>query len=420
MILQKTNKLALMLSIFSIFTTNIFAAEIISASDIPTGFAGINWKTKAKNVQTVSTKTDLVNYAKKGGYIIYVDGIIDMSDGMLPTEGGASSAALDTFVANKSSYKNYESFKTAYAASCRTSTNDKSSTASESSLGSTLWTLNKAYGEIIKLNIASNTTIIGLTNQSGIKGGTIQINSASNIVIRNLSIQDAYDPFPHHEKNDGFNAQWDGIGIQGTSSNIWIDHCTIADTLHISTVSNSDSVKEKWQTYDGLCDMKGDVKNITISFCKFEEHDKTMLIGSSDSDGSNKTRTITISNNYFYNCGQRLPMVRNSQIHLLNNFYSAEKPYYSQQYAVGVRKEALIVAENNYFDSGIKYSFKDSDGTLFISENADNSSSGKKSTTSSSQPFSPSSAYSYTKVSAEDAKELALKSAGAGILSVEK
>lgn len=346
--------------------------------------------------------------------------MIDMSNGYLPSSGGTGTSNLDSLVKSNTSskYSSYTSFRDAYAKGCSTSTDDKSSSSPSSSLGKYLWACSKAYGEIIKLNIASNTQIIGLTSSSGIKGGMINISSVSNVALRNLTIQDAYDPFPHHEKNDGYNAQWDCVVIQGSSSNIWIDHCTFQDTMTCTSVKTGGSTSEKWQTYDGLCDMKGSVKNIVVSYCKFQNHDKTMLIGSSDSDGSNSTRTVTLHHNYFYNCGQRLPMVRNTKLHLFNNYYQASSPTYTQQYAVGVRKNALIIAENNYFDSGIKYSFKDSDGTLYLSGNTDNSSGGCKSSKSSSKPFSVS--YSYSAETASSAKSTVTSKAGAGKLSVSK
>jgi pectate lyase len=182
-----------------------------------------------------------------------------------------------------------------------------------------------------------------------------------------------------------------------------------------TTVKTGGSTSEKWQTYDGLCDMKGSIKNITVSWCKFQDHDKTMLIGSSDSDGSNSTRTITIHHNYFYNCGQRLPMVRNSKIHIFNNYYHASSPRYTQQAAVAVRAGALVVSENNTFSSGIKYSFKTqsgSTGTLYSSGDSDSSSGGSQVSKSSSKPFTP--GYSYTLDSASTAKSNVSSNAGAG------
>lgn len=410
------------------FTVNVqeasSACNVISVSDIPVGYASIDTSKFAKSI-TVSTKKDLVNYAKKGGYVIYVKGMIDMSDGMLPTSGGGSTTALDSFVAENTSksYTSYTAFRDAYAGQCSSSTDDKSSSSSATALSKSLWAMNKAYGDKIKLSPASNTAIIGLDSSSGIKGGTIQISEKSNIVIRNLTIQDAYDPFPHHEKGDGFNAQWDGIAIQGDCSNIWIDHCTIKDTMKYVEVTTKNG-KEKWQTYDGLCDIKGSGEGITVSYCKFYNHDKTMLIGSSDSEGNNSVRKVTLHHNYFLNCGQRLPMVRNTTIHIFNNYYDFESSaFYSSSYAVGVRKNAVIYAENNYFGSGINYSFRNSDGKLYSIGNTDKSKNGCNSTVTGSSLFSSAvNAYDYSSVleSAADAKSTVESNAGVGVWTVRK
>lgn len=405
-------------------TSSVVATNVIKASDTPTGYASTSWSTSASTAVTVSTKSDLVKYAKTGGYIIYVNGMIDMSEGYLPSKAGGTSDSLDSLVKSKtaSAYTTYSAWKDAYAAACSTSTEDGEKDSSNSSLYTTLWTLNNAYKAIIQLNIASNTTIIGLTDESGIKGGTLSISGVQNVVLRNLTIQDAYDPFPHHEKDDGYNAQFDCITIQGSSTqSIWIDHCTFKDTMELSYVSTGGSISEKWQTYDGLLDIKGLGKYITVSYCKFMDHDKTSLIGSSDSEGSSSTRLITYHHNYFYNCGQRLPMVRNTTLHLYNNFYSASDPHYTQQYAVGVRKGCIIYAENNYFDSGIKYSFKNSDGSLYSSGNTDNASKGCDSTVTGSTLFSSAvNAYSYTADSASDVPSLAKANAGAGMWTVKQ
>ena len=381
----------------------------IKLTDQPVGFAAVTAQTGTGT--TVSTRADFLAAVKKGG-LIYVKGTIDMSDGMLPDKAGGSTNALDSFVAEKSKGKfaDYADFKEKYAASCSSSTDDKSSSNPQSSLGSEMWNLNRKYGEQIKIKLASNTTIIGLED-AVIKGGTIQISGVSNVILRNLKIQDGYDPFPHHEKNDGFNAQWDGVCID-SSKNIWIDHCVFEDTMKYSMVDTSNG-EEKWQTYDGLCDIKGDATNITVSNSIFNNHDKTMLIGSSDSDGDNSKRFVTLCGNYFYNCGQRLPMVRNTTIHIFNNYYDSSNPAYSNSYAIGRRKNCIVYAENNYFGSGIKYSIKETNGELHSSGNKDLSKNGATSETDD-EVFSSLNKYKYTALSASDAKTSVLANAGAG------
>ena len=385
---------------------------VISADDTPVGYASITPQTGTGT--TVTTKTELVNALKNGG-LIYVNGTIDMSEGCLPSEAGGTTAQLDAFVAANSDYSTYSAFKTAYAGACSSSTNDKSSSSPESTCGSVMWTLNKAYGNKIKLSPVSSTTIIGLDG-AVIKGGTFQISGVSNVTIRNLTIQDAYDPFPHHEKNDGFNAQWDGICLDG-ASNIWIDHCTIEDTMKYSKVAISGGDEEKWQTYDGLCDMKGSSKNIVVSYCVFKNHDKTMLIGSGSSDISGGY--ITIHHNKFLNCGQRLPMTTYPNMHVYNNSFERDSDaYYSQQACIVGRYAAYTyVVENNYFGSGVKKCLTTSTsaaGSCYSSGNyfVESSPSTGLVTSTSAKPFTPS--YSYELDEASDVPTIIEEKAGAG------
>ena len=377
--------------------------------ETPTGYAGVGYSSSyssssyTNGTVTVSTRSDLVKYAKAGGYFIIVDGMIDMTDGMLPSVGGGTTDELDSFVADTSgnTYSSYSDWVAKYAAACSlTSDDEKKSTSTNTSLYADLWELSDNYKKQIQLVIASNTAIVGANADSGIKGATISISGVSNVVLRNLNIRDAYDPFPHHEvkdggvTSDGYNAQWDCITIQDKDSSnqtkyVWIDHCTFEDTMSLchGYTGGTNGTSEKWQTYDGLLDIKGLGQYITVSYCKFKNHDKTSLIGSSDTDGDADTRLITYHHNYFYNCGQRLPMVRKTTMHLYNNYYAYSSGDYSQQNAVGVRKGSTIYAENNYFDSGIKYAFSDSgssssSGTLYSVGNTNNASSGTSLTNS--------------------------------------
>ncbi len=398
------------------------SSRTIKLSDAPVGYASLDSAyTISGTSVTVKTRDELISALKNGGVIV-IDGMIDMSDGMLAASGSTSltsTAKLDAFVhAKRSGYTDYADWVDKYTKACSTSTNDKDDkSTAKSDLYNDLWKLNREYGNLIRVKIEKDgTTLIGKTAKCGIRGGTIQIDGRKNIQIRNLTIQDACDPFPHHEINsngasDGYNAQWDGVNIQGSSSNIWIDHCTFEDTLSLAKTTNS--TKEKWQIYDGMCDMKNDTTNVTISNCIFKNHDKTMLIGSDDSDGDNTKRFVTLYGNYFLNCVQRLPMVRNTTIHIFNNYYDTTNSTYENDYAIGRRKNCIVYAENNYFGSGIKSSVKETNGELHSSGNEDKSS--KKSTAATdSALFSSLNKYTYTAVSASDAKTSVLANAGAG------
>ena len=78
-----------------------------------------------------------------------------------------------------------------------------------------------------------------------------------------------------------------------------------------------------------------------------------MLIGSGDSDGSSETRTITLANNYFLDCGQRCPMVRNSRIHIYNNVFDSKDRNYTSQSTINARSGSIVFEENNYWGSGV-------------------------------------------------------------------
>ena len=416
--------------------------NVIKASDTPLGFAGVNYTQPSfSKTVTVSTRSELMSAIKNENSLIYIDGMIDMSDegsgSKLPAEGASNiavSSVMDSWIASKTSnaYTTYGAWVEAYAAACSTSTNDKDKTpkkGSHSSLYDTVWKLNNAWKSVIQLNLKSNTTIIGLGNNSGIRGGTISISGIQNVVIRNLTLVDSIDMFPHHEYEDGFNAQFDCITIQGSNTaNIWIDHCTMKDTLVMQHVQSG--TKEKWQNYDGLCDIKGDGKGITVSNCHMYHHDKTMLVGSDDDEGNNEVRKLSVINNHFDTCVQRLPMARNSQFHVLNNWYTFDKTQSvgdgktKGDYCIGARKGALIYSEANYFDSNMQYSIRGSESTASTAKVYDtgsvdnNTKKTSEYTAVSSAPFIV--PYSYKPMTAENAKTYVAANAGAGVWTVVK
>lgn len=326
-------------SAYKIFGIN--PSEEILVSDKALGFAGLGVDmSKMVNKVTVSTGSELKQYAKKGGYLILVSGSIDMSEGMLPAEGSVMDGStatdkMNSFVANKSGYSSYGEW-------IKNTTNVSASEDTKTT------SISNAYKSIIQITVANNTAIIGL-NGACVRGGSFSIRGVSNVVIRNISLKDAVDPFPHHESGDGWNAQHDLVSIDN-GKNIWIDHCTFEDTLKLGKAANG----EKLQVYDGLCDMKSTTTNVTVSNCVFKNHDKTMLIGSSDNDGAGDptARKISLFYNYWLNCGQRCPFVRNSLCHVLNNFYDSDSErIYNSQTSINARAGSVVCAENNSFGS---------------------------------------------------------------------
>jgi pectate lyase len=92
---------------------------------------------------------------------------------------------------------------------------------------------------------------------------------------------------------------------------------------------------------------------ITLSYNYFHDHDKTELIGSSDSATSdNGHLRVTLHHNYYQNVVQRAPRVRYGQVHIYNNYYegSTNAANYAYSYSWGIGYSSKIYAENNYFN----------------------------------------------------------------------
>ncbi|WP_405524263.1 pectate lyase [Streptomyces canus] len=92
----------------------------------------------------------------------------------------------------------------------------------------------KKQAERVELLVGSNTTIVRLKG-AVLKGGSLQVRNATNIIIRNLDLRDAYDCFPVWQPNTGGLGDWktayDTIWLTG-STHVWVDHVTLSDKGH--------------------------------------------------------------------------------------------------------------------------------------------------------------------------------------------
>ena len=208
----------------------------------------------------------------------------------------------------------------------------------------------KNQSKSITVHVPSNTSIIGMDNAK-LKGVNLVLDS-DNVIIRNIQFESPYDYFPSWDPNDGpegnWNSQYDSISIKG-GTHIWIDHSSFQDGPE--TVEKY--FGRKYEHRDGLVDITNEADYITISYSTFENHNKTMLIGSSDSKISDEGKLhVTLHHNYFHDVVQRLPRVRFGQVHVYNNYFASDTTNgeYTYAYALGVGKNSQIYAENNVAD----------------------------------------------------------------------
>jgi pectate lyase len=217
----------------------------------------------------------------------------------------------------------------------------------------------------VHILVPPNTTIYGLGNDAALVGAWLDVrppgitagNAPMNVIIRNISFEDAADCFPEWSPEDGptgnWNSAYDAISVRN-ATHVWIDHDRFAD---VRTRDETQPVlfNRRLQVHDGLLDIGNEADFVTVSWNHFASHDKTMLIGSSD--GALKDRGklhVTLHHNYFDGIGQRAPRVRFGQVHVYDNLYRADlNTNYHSSFGVGL--ESRIYAENNFFDMSTSY-----------------------------------------------------------------
>ncbi|MEU9833133.1 pectate lyase [Streptosporangium sp. NPDC048047] len=177
-------------------------------------------------------------------------------------------------------------------------------------------------------SVTSDKTIIGLGPDAALIGGGLKIglpvsdtvtsppaNAVHNVIIRNLTITGATD---------------DLINVQMFSHHIWIDH---------NDLSNGD---------DGAVDIKRGSDFVTVSWNRFHDHDKTLLLGHDETAGPQDIGRlhVTYHHNYFDGSDQRNPRVRFADVvHVYNNYYR------DNSYGIASTYDAGVLAEGNYFYS---------------------------------------------------------------------
>ncbi|MFC8425315.1 polysaccharide lyase family 1 protein [Streptomyces sp. NPDC057236] len=209
-----------------------------------------------------------------------------------------------------------------------------------------------AQDTAIKANIPSNTTIIGVGRNAGIKGASLQIKGVDNVIVRNLALESPIDCFPQWDPTDGdrgnWNSEYDTAVVHG-STHVWLDHNTFTDGEHPDSEAPT-HFGMLYQQHDGELDIVRGANYVTASWNVFTEHDKTILIGNSDSEstavGDRGKLKATFHHNLFSGLVERAPRVRFGQVDVYNNHFVAEDGY---SYSFGVGKESQLVAEHNAF-----------------------------------------------------------------------
>lgn len=232
--------------------------------------------------------------------------------------------------------------------------------------------------------------------------------TADNVVVRNITFEDAFDFFPAWDPADSYstppespdpdslyplcqltldeatnagphqcpggrwNSSYDNITVQN-ATHVWIDHSTFNDGDRETQKNKSvwaapyDLYANRVQPHDGALDINGFSDFVTVSRNVFRNHDKVMLIGGSDTVRDTNGwgyLSVTVNNNRFINCGQRTPRVRFGKVHVYSNYIEGSRPPqistledlvnkpmpdYPMTSALAVGHLAQVYSENNDF-----------------------------------------------------------------------
>lgn len=320
-----------------------FIREALAKND---GFAsegkGTTGGTQAvqKNIFKVTNKKEFVaalgNRKNTEPKILMIYGTIDFD-----TDDNGKSLKMEDYMAKGYDFQKYLETHASKSSAPKSLKEDQEAKRGQSQ---------KNQSKNITVHVPANTSIIGIENAK-LKGVDLVIDS-DNVIIRNIMFESPYDYFPSWDPKDGkegnWNSQYDSISIKG-GTHIWIDHCHFQD--------GSETVEKyfgrKYEHRDGLVDITNQSDYITLSYNIFENHNKAILIGSSDSKVADEGKlNVTLHHNYFHNLVQRAPRVRFGKVHVYNNYYQSDNKNneYSYSYSLGVGKNSKIYVENNVAD----------------------------------------------------------------------
>ncbi|MCH5673104.1 pectate lyase [Streptomyces sp. CME 23] len=200
--------------------------------------------------------------------------------------------------------------------------------------------------------VPANTTIVGIGKDAGFKGASLQIKGVDNVIMRNLHLESPLDCFPQWDPTDtadgNWNSEYDSAVIYG-STHVWMDHNTFTDGDHPDSTLPY-YYGRIYEQHDGELDIVKGADYVTASWNVFEDHDKTILIGNSDSASTAAVDRghlkVTFHHNLFANLVERAPRVRFGQVDSYNNHFVAGDGY---GYSYGIGMESQLVAEHNAF-----------------------------------------------------------------------
>lgn len=178
-----------------------------------------------------------------------------------------------------------------------------------------------------------NVTVEGIGTDAEIFQWGMTWKYATSIEVRNITFTD------YTEDACSFEGGTSATDVDKfDSQRLWVHNCTFNRGKNYWDVTDEQDKADG----DGATDFKR-ASYITIAYNNYYNNHKTGLIGSDDNV---TTANVTFHHNFYEICESRLPLARQANMHMYNNYY-----YGSTNTNMSIRSGAYAFIEACYFDN---------------------------------------------------------------------
>lgn len=230
-------------------------------------------------------------------------------------------------------------------------------------------TTTDSYWNMCDIKNASNVTLEGIGLDAGLFQWGLTWKNCSNIEVKNLT----FDSYTEDACSFEGSINSPSISSYANVGRYWIHNNTFNQGKNNWDVSDDQDKHEG----DGATDFKN-TGNITISYNHYYNNHKTGLVGGDDTV---YTANLTFHHNYYESCNSRLPLGRNANMHMYNNYY-----YGTTGTNMSIRARGYVFIENSVLEdcknpfeckAGTKTGFTEYTGAVKSYNNSIISCSGK-------------------------------------------
>lgn len=194
-----------------------------------------------------------------------------------------------------------------------------------------------SYWNNCEISDASNVTVEGIGTDAMIFQWGLTWKKCSSIEVRNITFDDYTEDACSFEGST--DTTYTGMSVDKFNSNrLWVHNNVFNQGINYWDVCAEQDKREG----DGATDFKR-CAYITLAYNHYFNNHKTGLIGSDDNVF---TANVTFHHNYYDQCNSRLPLARQANMHMYNNYY-----YMSSGTNMSIRSGAYAFIENCYFEN---------------------------------------------------------------------